>query len=161
MRLQSLKSKLLLAVSALVIGSGLLIMLLVSQSYSNSLLDLATAQGENLAHAVALDATDTNTLGSLAVNVMAAGCRNFTDVVEVVTDTLEDMDGLVKRSLGLNLENYYLDNITYSSGKLAGARIRIYDTAGNVGSATGVVASYNVTATYSGTDLSTYKVVKA
>ena len=58
MRLQSLKSKLLLAVSALVIGSGLLIMLLVSQSYSNSLLDLATAQGENLAHAVALDATD-------------------------------------------------------------------------------------------------------
>jgi two-component system response regulator HydG len=42
----------------LVIGSGLLIMLLVSQSYSNSLLDLATAQGENLAHAVALDSAD-------------------------------------------------------------------------------------------------------
>ena len=58
MRLQSLKSKLLLAVSALVIGSGLLISLLVAQRYSNSVFDGATAQAENLAHAVALEATD-------------------------------------------------------------------------------------------------------
>ncbi len=110
---------------------------------------------------LALDALDTDTLGSLAINVLAAGCRTFGDITEVVTDTLEDMDGLLKRALGLNLENYYLDNITYSSGKLASARIRTYDSAGNVGSASGVLASYNVTATYSGADLSTYKVVKA
>jgi two-component system response regulator HydG len=58
MRLQSLKSKLLLAVSALVIGSGLLISLVVAQRYSKSVLDVATAQAENLAHAVALEATD-------------------------------------------------------------------------------------------------------
>ncbi len=110
---------------------------------------------------MALDATDTDTLGSLAVNVVATGCRNFTDTVEVVTDTLEDIDGLVKRALGLNLENYYLDNITYSSGKLSTARIRIYDSAGNVGSSSGVVGTYNITATYTGSDLSTYQVVKA
>jgi two-component system response regulator HydG len=58
MRLQSLKSKLLLAVSALVIGSGLLISSLVIQRYSNSLLDAASVQAENIAHAVALEAAD-------------------------------------------------------------------------------------------------------
>jgi hypothetical protein len=110
---------------------------------------------------VALDATDTDTLGALAINVVAAGCRNFADVVEVVTDTLEDVDGLVKRALGLNLENYYLDNATYSGGKLSSARIRIYDSADNVGGDSGVVATYNITAAYSGNDLATYKVTKA
>jgi transcriptional regulator with GAF, ATPase, and Fis domain len=58
MRLQSLKSKLLLAVSLLVIGSGLLISILVTQRYSNSLIQSMSAQAENLAHAVELDATD-------------------------------------------------------------------------------------------------------
>ncbi len=58
MGLQSLKSKLLVAVSALVIGSGLLISLLVSQGYSSSLFKSMIAQAENLAHAVALEAAD-------------------------------------------------------------------------------------------------------
>ncbi len=54
----SLKGKLVLAVSGLVIGSGLLISLLVTQRYSRSLLEAVTDQGENLAHTVALEATD-------------------------------------------------------------------------------------------------------
>ncbi len=58
MRFRSLKSKLLLAVSALVIGSGLLISLVVAQWYSRSLFEAVTAQAENLAHATALEATD-------------------------------------------------------------------------------------------------------
>ena len=58
MQLQSLKSKLLLAVSLLVIGSGLLISVLVTQRYSSSLFQSLSAQAENLAHAVELDATD-------------------------------------------------------------------------------------------------------
>jgi two-component system response regulator HydG len=58
MRFQSLKSKLLFAVFALVIGSGLLISFLVTQRYSSSLLKTASAQAENVAHAVALEATD-------------------------------------------------------------------------------------------------------
>jgi two-component system response regulator HydG len=66
--LRSLKGKLLFAVSGLVIGSGLLISLLVSQRYSNSLFETMTAQAENLAHAIALEGTDkilTNDLVSL------------------------------------------------------------------------------------------------
>ncbi len=58
MRPRSLKSKLLLAVSALVIGSGILISLMVTQRYSRSLLEAMTAQAEHLAHAVALEAAD-------------------------------------------------------------------------------------------------------
>jgi len=58
MRLQSLRSKLVVAVSALVIGSGLLISLLVTHRYSRSVLKTATAQAENLAHALAIEATD-------------------------------------------------------------------------------------------------------
>ncbi|MGD9077706.1 MAG: sigma 54-interacting transcriptional regulator [Desulfobacterales bacterium] len=58
MRLQSLKSKLLLAVSLLVIGSGLLISILVTQRYSSSLFQSLAAQAENLAQSVELDATD-------------------------------------------------------------------------------------------------------
>jgi two-component system response regulator HydG len=58
MRLQSLKSKLLVAASLLVVGSGLLISILVTQRYSRSLYESMGAQAENLAHAVGLDATD-------------------------------------------------------------------------------------------------------
>jgi two-component system response regulator HydG len=58
MRFHSLKSKLLFIVSALVISSGLLISFLVTQRFSSSLLNAASAQAENIAHAVALEATD-------------------------------------------------------------------------------------------------------
>ena len=58
MGFKSLKSRLLLAVSTLVICSGLLISLLVTQRYSSSLRESMAAQGENLAQAVALEATD-------------------------------------------------------------------------------------------------------
>jgi DNA-binding NtrC family response regulator/HAMP domain-containing protein len=55
---RSLRGKLLLAVSVLVIGSGLLISLLVTQRYSSSLFETMVAQAENMAHAVALEATE-------------------------------------------------------------------------------------------------------
>jgi DNA-binding NtrC family response regulator/HAMP domain-containing protein len=54
----SLKTKLLFSVSILVICSGLLISLLVSQRYSRSLLETAAAQAENIAHSIALEAED-------------------------------------------------------------------------------------------------------
>ncbi|NIO09506.1 MAG: hypothetical protein GTO40_16475, partial [Deltaproteobacteria bacterium] len=48
----------LVAVSALVIGSGLLISLLVTHRYSSSLFETMEAQAENIAHAEALEAAD-------------------------------------------------------------------------------------------------------
>ena len=58
MRYLSLKNKLLFAVSALVVFSGILISLIVSQRYSKSLLEAAAAQAENIAHSIVLEATD-------------------------------------------------------------------------------------------------------
>ena len=58
MKFQSLKSKLLLAVSALVIGSGLLISFIFTQRYSSSLYQSMSVQAQNLSHSVELEATD-------------------------------------------------------------------------------------------------------
>ena len=58
MHLKSLKSKLLVAAASMVIGSGLLISLLVTQRYSDSLLAAVTGQAESLAHAVALESAE-------------------------------------------------------------------------------------------------------
>ena len=58
MRFQSLRSKMVIPVSLLVIISGLLISILVSQSYRKSILETLYVQAENVAHAVALEAAD-------------------------------------------------------------------------------------------------------
>jgi two-component system response regulator HydG len=58
MQIKSLKSKLLLVVSILVIGSGILISVLFNQRYTQSLYQSMKAQASNLAHTVELEATD-------------------------------------------------------------------------------------------------------
>jgi DNA-binding NtrC family response regulator/HAMP domain-containing protein len=58
MHLRSLKSKLLLAVSALVIMSGIVIALLVTRQYSFALRKAMMGQVENAAQTIALDAAD-------------------------------------------------------------------------------------------------------
>ncbi|RJR40108.1 MAG: HAMP domain-containing protein [Deltaproteobacteria bacterium] len=58
MRPKSLKSKLLLAVSALVIASGLVIALLVTRQYSAALRKAMVGQVEHAAQTIALDAAD-------------------------------------------------------------------------------------------------------
>ncbi|MFO7459115.1 MAG: sigma 54-interacting transcriptional regulator [Desulfatiglandales bacterium] len=56
--MKSLRSKLILAVSGLVVGSGLLISILASQRYSASLLETMSIQGESIAQAMALEAAE-------------------------------------------------------------------------------------------------------
>lgn len=56
--LHSLKGKLLLSVSAVVICSGFLISMVVNRHYGQSLLQAMTAQARDRAHAVALEATE-------------------------------------------------------------------------------------------------------
>ena len=58
MRLKSLKSKLVVSVFAFVIGSGLIISLLATQRFSQNLHRDSIVQGEYLAQAVALEATN-------------------------------------------------------------------------------------------------------
>ena len=58
MHFNSIKSKWLLAVSSIVICSGLLISILVTQRYSHNLSETMVAQAENLAQGISLEATD-------------------------------------------------------------------------------------------------------
>jgi transcriptional regulator with GAF, ATPase, and Fis domain len=55
---RSLRRKLFLTVSLLVIGSGIIISMIVTHRYSISLYQGAVAQAENIAHSLALDAAD-------------------------------------------------------------------------------------------------------
>jgi DNA-binding NtrC family response regulator/HAMP domain-containing protein len=57
-RFQSLRSKLLLSVFTMVLGSGLLISYLVTRQYNDNLFDAMIARGEHLSHWLALEATD-------------------------------------------------------------------------------------------------------
>lgn len=70
----------------------------------------------------------------------------------------------VLRVLGLVQENQYIDNVvTDSRLRMTSARLRTYSAAGSVGTANDVLATYTITATYTGTEEAptTYKVVKA
>ncbi len=58
MRLKSLKSKLVISVFTFVIGSGLIISLMETHRFSKSLHEDSIVQGEYLAQAVALEATN-------------------------------------------------------------------------------------------------------
>jgi hypothetical protein len=65
------------------------------------------------------------------------------------------------RVLGLMQENYYMDQTSYDgSGNLTSARLRLYTQASSVGTDSDVMATYTVTATFTGSELDTYKVQK-
>jgi len=65
-----------------------------------------------------------------------------------------------RRVLGLLDENSYLDNQVYDGdGLLTSARKRLYSVAGSVGTTNNVIATYNITATYTDTQLTSYKMV--
>ena len=65
------------------------------------------------------------------------------------------------RALGLSQENYYLDQTVYNgNGQLTSGRIRTYLVPGSVGTGNDVLATYDITAVWSGTELQTYKVIK-
>lgn len=79
----------------------------------------------------------------------------------ILLDTGTTLDGKLNTILGLNQENFFIDNTTYAGGLMTGARIRIYSVAGSVGTASDVIATYTVTATYAGSEMASYKVVKS
>jgi hypothetical protein len=69
----------------------------------------------------------------------------------------------MKRALGLMQENISIDNPTFdSNNNLLTARFRIYSDSASVGTDDDVLATYNMTATFSGAGkVTTYKMVQA
>jgi hypothetical protein len=85
---------------------------------------------------------------------------NDISVVNIEASTVLAKQAELLRALGLAFENYIMDAPVYVSDQLTSCRLRVYDSAVNVGTGTGVVATYTVTVTYIGALVDTYKVVK-
>jgi len=123
---------------------------------------LSTATWTN-AKAVHLDAdissrnaTTPPTVGAIRTEMEGVG----TKITEILEDTGTTLDAMIGRILGMEQENFFIDNTTYSGVHLTGARIRIYSVAGSVGTASDVIATYTMTASYTGDEMDDYKVVK-
>ena len=102
--------------------------------------------------------------GSLVTNIWSAATRTLTAVtgLGIATEAKQDTAALVlARMAGLVQENFYIDNYVWSTGRCTSFRMRIYSDAASVGTAANVLATYNVTATYTAGKPATYKVVKA
>ena len=70
---------------------------------------------------------------------------------------------VIARALGLVQENYFLDQTAYTTSGtgqklMTSAIIRTYTDAASVGTGSNILGKYQVTATYAGDELSTYKV---
>jgi hypothetical protein len=96
-----------------------------------------------------------------------AGNENYIDDVENMFDTNTTLLGIkteLTRVLGLVQENYYLDQMVYSTYQgaqlLTSGRIRIYNDAVSIGTDSNIIAIYNITANWIDDKLQTYKVVK-
>lgn len=96
-----------------------------------------------------------------------AGNENYIDDIENMFDTNTTLLGIkteLTRVLGLVQENYYLDQMVYSTYQgaqlLTSGRIRIYSDAISIGTDSNVIAIYNITANWIDDKLQTYKVVK-
>lgn len=68
-----------------------------------------------------------------------------TDDVQVYDNDISAIYNNVVKTLGLVHHNFYIDDATYDdSGQMISARIRIYDSAANVGTNTGVIETYRI-----------------
>lgn len=113
----------------------------------------ATDRGDGW-YSVPLDATDTDTLGDLAMHITASGA-NPTDVLMDVVTLFEH-------------ENVLIDNTTNTVDGLTAARVRVFADAAAAAAATidaggleGAVASYTMESTYeSPGKLASYRLVK-
>ena len=105
---------------------------------------------------------------TIAVNDMTNSINYISSEIDTanisltnLTSSVNDITDLITRSLGLSQENQYLDNSSYDeNNNLTSCRIRIYSNASDVGSTSSVIATYHVTAGYTGELLDYYKVVK-
>ncbi len=84
----------------------------------------------------------------------------FDDELRVINTDLNTLNDIIKRILGLTKENQRIFSPVYSNGYLTSATIKIYETADDCTNDTNALATYSVTATYSGSEMQTYKVVK-
>lgn len=97
------------------------------------------------------------------------GGSSLPDYLRYVSDSIhphefasESINDYLVKAVGLLHENSVMDQTSYSSGKLTGARIRLYDSKANalLATNTGKLYEYQVAASYSGGNLTNYTVTR-
>jgi hypothetical protein len=77
---------------------------------------------------------------------------------------LNNVEAYMLRALGLMQENQYLDQTIYTNYQgiklLTSGRIRAYSVASSVGTGSDVIATYQITITWNGDEMTSYKVIK-
>lgn len=114
---------------------------------------------------VRLSASIVNVPGFLtyAVQDSAVPPNVFVGVANIVENLEVDTYTLMLRGIGLMHENSVLDQTAYDGfNNLTAGRMRTYDTKANAqaAGATGLIATYTITATYVGKNVQEYKVVR-
>jgi hypothetical protein len=101
-------------------------------------------------------------LGAPVGASIAADLVTIDGVVDaILIDTGTTLNDMVERILGISQENFYIDTTVFTGANMTSCRIRLYSVAGSVGTAADVIATYNMTSTYAGDNLASYKMVKA
>lgn len=77
------------------------------------------------------------------------------------SSTQDSQDAFISRILGMAQENFRIYNQSYDSGgNMTSAKVRIYPTAADTDADTNAIATYTITATFSGVECTSYKVTK-
>jgi len=81
--------------------------------------------------------------------------------IQVFANDFDSITTMITRILGLVQEDFYLDNTIYDgNNNMLSGRIRIYSDSSSVGTSNNVIDTYNITAVYSGKQMTSYSVVK-
>lgn len=81
--------------------------------------------------------------------------------IRITTSDMDVLDEKISRILGLTQENFYIDEtVNDDEDNLLSSRIRIYNDASKVGTDDGVIATYNMSAGYTGRVCEWYSMVK-
>lgn len=110
---------------------------------------------------VAKDGTVAKAAGTKGTDATYDEVMTHPTLTEIEASTILAKQVDLIRALGLMQENQYIDQVVYTSGKVTSMRLRTYDSAVNVGTGTGVVATYTITAQYTVNSLDWFKAVKS
>ena len=110
----------------------------------------------------------TNNTSNLAkigeYDITLSGIQSDLDNPNQYKADLSNIETYMLRALGLMQENQYLDQTVYTNYQgiklLTSGRIRSYSSASSVGTDNDIIAIYNITTTWNGDEMTSYKVVK-
>lgn len=81
--------------------------------------------------------------------------------IQIFANNFDTITTFITYVLGLTREDFYIDNIKYDNNKnLTSSRVRLYTSSASVGSDNGVIAEYNMIATYIDNRINSYEVKK-